>query len=149
LINTLSIACNPQEQELIFSYFQIDGKTYITFDEFTTLITPQTDPSLLTLIDKRKGGEFCIDYSLRFCLQKFFFQVIENQVRLEIMCRFSFEKKEENKKRMKRLDASNLKEFLNFHGKYPHASICDLILREMGQDKGDNKRNKLIAEYIL
>jgi hypothetical protein len=64
-------------------------------------------------------------------------------------CRFAFEKKEEIKKRTKRLDAGNLKEFLNYHGKYPQASICELILREMGQDKGDNKRNKLIAEYIL
>ncbi len=30
-IRTLTLGCNPQEEALLFNYFQIDGKNYITF----------------------------------------------------------------------------------------------------------------------
>lgn len=122
----------------MFAYFQIDGKNYLNFEEFSTLIIPQSDASLKNLISKRRYNEFRLDYSLRFCLQKFFFQIIENQVKLEVMCRFAFENKgkDDKKLRNKKLDAGNLKEFLGIHGKYPQASISDLILREIAQNKG-------------
>ena len=47
---SVGMACNEKELQLIFSYFQTDGKDYITCDEFVSSILPQTDPSLNTLL---------------------------------------------------------------------------------------------------
>lgn len=72
----MQIGCSEQELELIFGYFQTDGKNYLSLDEFTALIVPLNDPSIQTLINRRKYDQFTLDYSLRYCLQKFFFQII-------------------------------------------------------------------------
>lgn len=57
----------------------------------------------------RRKEEFSLDYSLRFALQKFFFQIIENQVKLELMCKFTFPKTgEDHKLKSRRLDDASL-----------------------------------------
>jgi hypothetical protein len=118
-------------------------------DEFSSLIVPQADPSLKSLMGRRKGDALVLDYALRYSLQKFFGQVVENQVRLELLCKFTFEKEREEKVKYKRATADALKEFLAFHGKYPGETELALILKEVGLNKGDCKRNRLIAEFIL
>jgi hypothetical protein len=86
---------------------------------------------------------------LRYALQKFFFQVISNQVKLELLCKFTFPKNiKEDKLNGKRLDPTMLCEFMKAHGKYPDAKLAQLIVREMNLNKGDCKRHKLIIEYI-
>jgi hypothetical protein len=87
----LGVSSTPQEAELVFSYFQIDGKNYISLDEFASLIGPQADPSLRSLMGRRREG-FVLDYGVRYALQKFIGQVVSNQVRLELLCKFTFEK---------------------------------------------------------
>lgn len=90
-MQSIEVACNDQEINLIFSYFQIDGKDYISCEEFVSTITPQIDPSLTNLLNNRKETDFHLDYSLRYALQKYFMQVVQNQVALELKCNFGFE----------------------------------------------------------
>ena len=113
------------------------------------MIAPQADPALKSLINKRRGEALELDYSIRYALQKFFGQVVENQVRLELLCRFTFEKEREERSKFRRATADAIKEFLASHGKYPGDAEVALILKEVGLSKGDSKRNKLIAEYIV
>lgn len=67
------------------------------------------------------------------------------------MCKFTFakEKKEEKKIRPKRLDQDSLVYFMNAHGKYPDKKTCEFIVREINLNKGENRRNLLIVEYML
>jgi hypothetical protein len=66
------------------------------------------------------------------------------------MCKFTFPKGgKDEKKRGKRLDADSLVYFMNAHGRFPDGKTCEFIVREMGYSKGENKRNKLITEYVL
>lgn len=96
----------------------------------------------------RRKEDFTLDYSLRYCLQKYFFQIIENQVKLQLSCKFTFPKGDDKRTKNKRLDESGLTDFMNAHGKYPDSKICQFIVREMGLNKGDCKRHKLITEFI-
>jgi hypothetical protein len=118
-VKALGVAATTQETELVFSYFQIDGKGYLTLEEFCALIVPQADPSLKTVMGKRRGQDFVLDYGVRYALQKFLGQVVENQVRLELLCKFTFEKDREERSKFKRATADAVREFLSFHGKYP------------------------------
>jgi hypothetical protein len=151
LVKSLGISSTQQEIELTFTYFQIDGKGYVTSEEFCSLIVPQMDASLKSLISKRSSSEFKLDYSLRYALQKFFFQIVENQVRLELLCRFTFEKEREERQRVKykKLTAEQLREFLSHHGKYPGEAEVALIMKEVGLNKAEGKRNRLITEFLL
>lgn len=90
-----------------------------------------------------------LDYGVRYALQKFIGQVVGNQVRLELLCKFTFEKEKEEKSKFKRANADAIREFLAHHGKYPGEAEIALILKEAGLNKGDSKRNRLITEYIL
>ena len=54
MMQSIEVACNDQEINLIFSYFQIDGKDYISCEEFVSTIIPQIDPSLINLLNNRK-----------------------------------------------------------------------------------------------
>ena len=95
LLKSLALSSSQQEIELIFTFFQTEGKNYLTLEEFSSLITPQADQSLKSLVSRRSQHDFKVDYALRYSLQKFFFQVVENQVRLELLCKFTFEKEKE------------------------------------------------------
>lgn len=90
-----------------------------------------------------------LDYGIRYSLQKFIGQVVSNQVRLELLCKFTFEKEKEEKSKFKRANTDAIKEFLGHHGKYPGEAEVALILKEVALNKGDSKRNRLITEYIL
>lgn len=62
------------------------------------------------------------------------------------MCKFTFEKgREDNKIRAKKIDFNGLKQFLAHHGKYPSENILKFIVKDIGLNKGENKRNKLIV----
>ena len=75
-MESVGMACNEKEVQLIFSYFQTDGKDYITCDEFVSSILPQTDPSLNKLLENRSENSFNLEYSLKYSLQKYFEQII-------------------------------------------------------------------------
>ena len=120
-LKNLELGCSEQEQTLIFNYFQIDGKSYITFGEFQEFTFPQNDTAVKKIVANRKKQEFVFDYALRYSMHKFFFQIIENQVNLELMCKFTFPKanRDDHKLKNKRLDVSALLYFMKVHGKYP------------------------------
>jgi hypothetical protein len=64
------------------------------------------------------------------------------------MCKFTFPKDDPKRLKNKRLDVSSLTEFMNIHGRYPDPKLCQLIVSEMGLNKGECKRHKLITEFI-
>ena len=73
--------------------------------------------------------------------------MIENQVKLELMCKFTFAKgkKDEKKIRPKRLDTDALAYFMNAHSKFPDSKTCEFIVREINFNKGETRRNLLIV----
>ena len=88
MVKSVSVACNEQESDLLFAYFQIDGKEYVTCEEFILSISSQTDPHLSKILSKRETENFVLDYSLKFSLEKYLRQVLDNQIALELKCNF-------------------------------------------------------------
>jgi hypothetical protein len=110
---------------------------------------PQQDLAIKKVVALRKKDEFSLDYSLKYALQKYFLQVIDNQLKLELAYKFAFPKQvREDKIKAKRLEISGIKDFLRAHGRYPDDRIAQLIVRELNLNKGDCKRNKSISEFI-
>ena len=120
-LRSMQLGCSQQEEGLIFNYFQIDAKSYITFGQFQELTFPQNDPAVKKIADQRRREEFLFDYSLRYALHKFFFQLIQNQVNLELLCKFTFPKasRDDHKLKNKRMEISGLLDFMKAHGRYP------------------------------
>lgn len=73
---------NQEQLELIFHYFQIDGKKYIKLDEFTNQFAPKNDITQQRMLKWRDEDDFKLDQTIKFSLQKFFRQILENQVQL-------------------------------------------------------------------
>ena len=117
-------------------------------DEFSSVLVPRADSSLSKLTHKRKNESEKVEnleYGVQFAVQKLLLQVIEAEVRLEAMCKFSFES---GKVKSKRLDADNLGGFLKKHGRHPYDGETELILGEINRNKGAEKRNRQISDYI-
>lgn len=64
--------------------------------------------------------------------------MIENQVKLELICKFTFakDKKEEKRTRPKRLDTDGFVYFMNVHNKFPDKKTCEFVVREINFNKG-------------
>ena len=58
----------------------MDGKNYVTLEEFAGLMLPHTADGKKTAHNQREN-KLVLDYSLKFSLQKYFKQVLENQTK--------------------------------------------------------------------
>jgi hypothetical protein len=66
----------------------------------------------------------CDKYQLKYSLQKFFLQILENQTLLERRSRLKKKDEQGNPKtNFKKLALEHLKSFLTLHGKYPSQSM--------------------------
>lgn len=71
-------------------------------------------------------------------------------MRLELLCKFTFEKENEDKRtKHRKVTGEAVREFLGHHGKFPSQAEISLILKEMALNKGECKRNRLIGEFII
>lgn len=142
---------SEEQLELIFHYFQIDGKKYIKLDEFTTWFAPKNDCAQQKMLKWRDEDDFKLDNTIKFPLQKFFRQILENQVQLEIYLKFQLEEHphQHANPTAGKLCNADLRDFFHAHGRHPFDPIIEMIVKEIHYNKGEDKRNKLIAGYVV
>lgn len=110
---------------------------------------PLSDPSLCKLMERREREEMVLDYQLRYSLLKFFNQVYDSQCALMDAGSFVVESQKNEARRLNnRVSVKSLEEFLKLHAKYPEQKLIVLIAKELNLNKGANKRNVMIREYI-
>lgn len=80
LLKTIGLDLAEAEVSKVFEYFQVDGKNYVTLEEFSRLLLPQSANDKKAAQNQREY-KFVLDYSLKFSLQKFFKQILENQTK--------------------------------------------------------------------
>lgn len=90
-----------------------------------------------------------LDYQLKYSLMKFFNQVYESQIALMEVGGFAVESQKNDARRLNnRVSVKSLEEFLQLHAKYPEQKLIGLLAKELNLNKGVNKRNMVIRDYI-
>lgn len=92
LLKRIGLDLAEAEVSKVFEYFQVDGKNYVTLEEFSRLMLPQS-ASDKKVVQNQRENKLALDYSLKFSLQKFFKQVLENQTKTEQLASFNLETK--------------------------------------------------------
>lgn len=90
LLKSIGLDLAEAEVLKVFEYFQVDGKNYVTLEEFSRLMLPQSANDKKVAQNQREN-KLALDYSLKFSLQKFFKQVLENQTKTEQLTSFNLE----------------------------------------------------------
>lgn len=90
LLKRIGLDLAEAEVLKVFEYFQVDGKNYVTLEEFSRLMLPQS-ASDKKVAQNQRENKLVLDYSLKFSLQKFFKQVLENQTKTEQLASFKLE----------------------------------------------------------